>query len=145
MKNIHEYPVPCSGVKAFIKDNEGRLLILRHAVHEFTKKPAWGLPGGHIDWGEDPEEALKREAEEELGVEITIEKPVLAWNKHISEKHQTVYIGYQCSLLDQNTNFKLAPSDDAYHWMALEEFNQFFPASEREYRPAIERYFALKS
>ncbi len=30
----------------------------------------WELPGGGLDWGEDPQDALKREIKEETGIEV---------------------------------------------------------------------------
>ena len=47
---------------------EGRLLAVRHS-HD---TPYLVLPGGHIDFGENPEECLHREMVEELGVEPVI-------------------------------------------------------------------------
>ncbi len=143
MLTIHSYRVPCSGVKAFIEDSQGRLLILRHAKHELTKKPSWGLPGGHINWGEDPEESLKREVKEELGVAIIAREPILAWNKRISEKHQIINIGFRCDLANKTFDFKLSQDDDAYHWLKLAEIDQYFPKTDLEYRPVIVRYFRL--
>lgn len=34
----------------------------------------WTLPGGHVDYGETVETAIKREMREELGVEVKIKK-----------------------------------------------------------------------
>jgi ADP-ribose pyrophosphatase YjhB (NUDIX family) len=38
-----------------------------------------GLPGGRVDEGENLDEAIRREAHEELGVEVTETKLVDAW------------------------------------------------------------------
>lgn len=46
-----------------------RLIYMGHHV----KADAWMPPGGHIDEGETPMKALKREFEEELGFKITFE------------------------------------------------------------------------
>ena len=43
-----------------------KLLLTRRAVSPF--KGMWDLPGGFIQGGEDPIQALKRELKEELGV-----------------------------------------------------------------------------
>jgi ADP-ribose pyrophosphatase YjhB (NUDIX family) len=48
--------------------HEGKMLVVRHAHDEsFT-----ALPGGHLEWGEDIRECMKREIIEELGVEPVI-------------------------------------------------------------------------
>lgn len=60
-----------SVVGAAIEDDEGRVLIVRRAAGE-TGAGFWEFPGGKIESGESPEEALVREIHEELQVEIAI-------------------------------------------------------------------------
>lgn len=44
--------------------HEGKLLVVRH-----THNPSYAaLPGGHLEFGESPHQALQREIVEELGV-----------------------------------------------------------------------------
>ena len=52
---------------ACVLDRDGRVLILKHA---FRAGSGWGLPGGFIERGEQPEDALRRELREEVGLEI---------------------------------------------------------------------------
>lgn len=48
--------------------HEGKLLLVKHSEDaDFT-----ALPGGHLEWGEDIKECLRREIVEELGVEPEI-------------------------------------------------------------------------
>lgn len=63
---------PRLGCALIIKDKQGGILLGRRA-----KKPFFGywiLPGGGIDFLESYKETAKREAMEELGIEISIEK-----------------------------------------------------------------------
>jgi ADP-ribose pyrophosphatase YjhB (NUDIX family) len=52
---------------AVIVDERGRVLLLKHV---FRVGSGWGIPGGFISSGEQPEEAVRREVREETGIEI---------------------------------------------------------------------------
>jgi ADP-ribose pyrophosphatase YjhB (NUDIX family) len=52
---------------AVIVDEQGRVLLLQH---RFRPGSGWGVPGGFLKAGEQPEAALRRELREEVGLEI---------------------------------------------------------------------------
>ena len=52
---------------AVITDNRGRVLLLKH---RFRPGTGWGMPGGFMQEGEQPEETLRRELREEVGLEV---------------------------------------------------------------------------
>ena len=59
--------MPTLGVFAAIFDEAGRLLCVR--MNYASKR--WSTPGGRVEAGESPLEALKREVLEETGLNIT--------------------------------------------------------------------------
>jgi ADP-ribose pyrophosphatase YjhB (NUDIX family) len=52
---------------AVVRDERGRVLLLRHVLR---KGSGWGIPGGFLLSGEQPEEAVRRELREETGLEL---------------------------------------------------------------------------
>jgi 8-oxo-dGTP diphosphatase len=62
-------------VAAVIRDLEGRVLLTRRA-EDAHLGGLWEFPGGKVDEGEGPAEALVRELREELGMEAEVEHPV---------------------------------------------------------------------
>jgi 8-oxo-dGTP diphosphatase len=60
--------VPCVG--ALVHDAAGRLLLIRrgHPPHEGL----WSVPGGRVEPGESPEDAVEREVREETGLRVRV-------------------------------------------------------------------------
>ena len=73
MKTIH--------VVAAIIEKEGRYFATQRGYGEF--KDGWEFPGGKIEQGESPEEALQREIREELDTQI-------AWNVCLLRSTMTI-------------------------------------------------------
>ena len=54
-------------VGAVVFNAEGKVLLLDHVLRPAS---GWGIPGGFIEAGEQPERAVRRELCEEIGLEI---------------------------------------------------------------------------
>lgn len=50
-----------------VVDERGRVLLLHHVLR---KGSGWGIPGGFMKGGEQPDEAIRRELREETGLEL---------------------------------------------------------------------------
>lgn len=64
----HEQPKPMVGVSVIVKNGDRFLLVRRNKA---PMTGAWKAPGGHMDFGETPEETAIREVREETGVTIS--------------------------------------------------------------------------
>jgi len=58
-------------VVAALIEKDGKLLTCQRTRHQ-TMPLKWEFPGGKIEEGEQPRDALRRELEEELGITATI-------------------------------------------------------------------------
>jgi 8-oxo-dGTP diphosphatase len=52
---------------AIITNETGEVLLLNHVLRPDS---GWGYPGGFVDKGEQAEDAIRREAREETGIEL---------------------------------------------------------------------------
>jgi mutator protein MutT len=75
---------------ALIFNNEGKVLLLKH---RFRAGSGWGIPGGFLEPGEHPEEAMRRELREEIGLEV---EQVEIFTSRSFTKPQQVEILFRC-------------------------------------------------
>ena len=79
-------------VKAIVIYHQ-KILILKRVRPSSDGLGYWELPGGGLEYGETPHEALIRELKEETGLDIKIIKPVYTFTA-IRPDYQTVGIGF---------------------------------------------------
>jgi 8-oxo-dGTP diphosphatase len=93
------------GVHGVIADR-GRLLILRRAPSMTYMPGAWDLPGGHLALGENFEECLKREVDEETGLQIEVGR-IIGIHKTVSEPYVQAF--YACNPAGSIAPIQLRP------------------------------------
>jgi len=77
------------GVSGVVFDDEGRVLLLRHT---FRRRYPWGLLSGWVKAGEPLDAALRREALEEAGLSISIERLVAVRKDRLHLFLEAVYV-----------------------------------------------------
>lgn len=88
-------------VKALIKDEQGRVLVVKE------KQDAWDLPGGGLDHGENIIDGMKREIIEELGIaDMVIGDLLFVKTAYVEHKQNwMIWIVYGVEL--SSANFQL--------------------------------------
>ena len=76
-------------VAAIIHDDEGRIFATQRGYGDY--KDGWEFPGGKMEAGETPEEALKREIWEELETRIVVERLVQTVEYDYPQFHLTMH------------------------------------------------------
>ncbi|HJQ34123.1 MAG TPA: NUDIX hydrolase [Pyrinomonadaceae bacterium] len=66
-----------------VTDERGRVLLLRHVLRSGS---GWGVPGGFVAAGEQPEEAVRREVQEETGLALDgVELAFVRTHAHVQQ------------------------------------------------------------
>jgi 8-oxo-dGTP diphosphatase len=77
---------------AIVLNQAGEVLLLQH---RFRPSSGWGIPGGFLQRGEQPLEALQRELREEIGVTVT--EAELAFVRTL-KRYQQVECIFRCRI-----------------------------------------------
>lgn len=111
--------------KAIIKKDD-KILLLRRSSGKQSIIGKYELPGGKVDFGEDPKLALEREVIEEVGLSLeTVQLlSVLSHMDDHDENKQYVIVVYQASLTPVETHIVLSPEHDRYEWKEMSEIQQ---------------------
>jgi 8-oxo-dGTP diphosphatase len=116
----------------FIK-NDGKVLIAKRAATKSFLPGKYELPGGHVEFGETAEEALKRELIEEMKVEIDIEMPFHAFT-YVRDGGTThcIDVDYFAHLKD-GQKITINPEDHSeYRWISESEIAKYFDNNDDE-------------
>ena len=104
-------------VVAAIISKDDRIFATQRGYGEW--KDWWEFPGGKMEQGETPEEALKREIREELSAEISIDQFLCTVDYDYPTFHLTMHC-YLCSL--QKESLRLNEHEAAL-WLTRDELN----------------------
>lgn len=111
-------PAPEEVAVAALVDG-GRILLVHRRPGRASYPDCWDLPGGHLEPGESPEDAVRRECHEELGITPDGVRPIdLAGSDPTLVKHAFAVVSWQGA----PTN--MAPEEhDGLAWFTADELD----------------------
>ena len=102
-------------VAAIIHDEQNRIFATQRGYGDW--KDYWEFPGGKMELGETPEEALKREIWEELETRIVIEHFV----KTIEWDYPTFHLTMHCYWCHVESGVLTLKEHEAARWLGKDE------------------------
>ena len=117
----------------------GKLLVAKRSSKARLFPGQYELPGGKLEFGEDPEQALKREIMEEFGVRVRIFEPFhcFSWTSD-DKKLQLVEIAFFAELDEDEKNIRLTEHDEV-RWVTKKEIESL-DISEKERETMIKGF-----
>ena len=120
------------GVKALLRNPEGKYLLMHRAQREAHVPPKWDIIGGRIDAGTTLYENLQREVMEEAGLVLTSPVRLLAAQdiRTIPERHvvRLTYFGEiegEPRLSEEHTDWRWFTMEEI-EALKLDELDKFF-------------------
>lgn len=123
-----------------VVEKQGHILMI-------YRKGRWDMPKGKLDEGESVLRCARREVEEETGVQVRVDKKIVAvWHTYISNKKyimkKTHWYAMTCKS-DQN----MAPQKDEgikkVEWMSMDQVRSALHDSYRSIRYVMQEYTKL--
>ncbi len=113
-------------VVALIRNEEGKILLARRnepaLKHAHNK---WEFIGGGINFGENPETAIKREVKEEAGVDVEVVRLLPKVLSHIWElqegRQQVLLLHYECKIIGGTLTPGLEEEISELKYFSMEE------------------------
>jgi 8-oxo-dGTP diphosphatase len=133
---------PCTyrvSTKAIIKDEDGKILLLQEANGQ------WDLPGGGLEQGEKPEDAVAREVAEETGYAVSSvsEQPVAFWTVTRPGSSTTKWFAFVAYDVSAAGDFN--PTEDTNDAAVAWKFVSPEDAIDMTLHPNARRYFETLS
>ena len=97
--------------------NQDQVFATQRGYGEF--KDGWEFPGGKIEPGETPEEAIKREIQEELATEIRVEQPLTT----VEYDYPTFHLFMQCFICKVERGNLTLLEHEAARWLSYDKLD----------------------
>ena len=103
---------------------DGKYLVTKRSENESTYPNYWDIPGGLVEYGELPKDAVIRETKEEVNLDI-IPTKVIHEDSNLDKEKDLIFIRlvYLCELNDNIKNIKL-DEDEHSEYRLIKSLNE---------------------
>ncbi len=111
---------------AFIH-KDGKVLVARRADTKAFLPGIFEIPGGKVEFGESPQQAVAREVKEELNLDVVVGEPFYVFTYTTAQERHAVEIEFFATLKDPGQEPQLNPEDHSeYRWVGSDEAAKIF-------------------
>lgn len=115
--------------KAIILNEKNEVLLIQESPEDPVRSHPgkWDVVGGRMEFGEKPLEALAREVQEEIGMQVDVGRPIYVddWRPQPipDEQWHIVGIFYTCTPVSDTVT--LSNEHMNYAWVALDDIDNY--------------------
>lgn len=111
-------------VGGIILNEKKEVLVLKRSENDDFLPGFWEIPGGGLDYGENPEEGLKREIKEECGIDVEVLNPVVVTDYFMDKGEDRVHrveINFTCHPKNKDQAITLSSEHMESMWTNLDQ------------------------
>jgi 8-oxo-dGTP diphosphatase len=125
-------PLPTIYVVAAIIKNGKEKYLITQRMPNARYGGYWEFPGGTVEDGETPNQALSRELKEELNIDVKVNE--LCWHESYNGKTKVIDIKFiNCDIVPENQEIQKIEVAD-YRWVTANELNKYkFPEADEAF------------
>ncbi len=137
MKNIKK-GIAGFSQKAFVFDKNGKFLTMRRTKTAPSNSLKWDLPGGDVEFGEDPVKSIIREIKEETGFVV---KNLVPFDvKAYVYPNENYWVTVAFKAFNPKGKLKISWEHDLYKWVTIDEFLKLkLPVKLRKFAMTLKR------